>query len=78
MEHYFNLPVSVNGENQSFKGRLVTFGYVYKYYIIADGQELVFEKDEEQQYRVLSGEDTKGKPVSPAIIQAIITALGNL
>ena len=78
MEHYFNLPVSVNGENQSFKGRLVTFGYVYKYYIIVDGQELVFEKDEEQQYRVLSGEDTKGKPINPGIIQAIITALGNL
>ncbi|MFT4155174.1 hypothetical protein [Parafilimonas sp.] len=51
MEHYFNLPVSVNGEKQSFIGRLVTFGYVYKYYIIVDGQELVFEKDEEQQYR---------------------------
>ena len=78
MEHYFNLPVIINGENQSFKGRLVTFGYVYKYYIIADGQELVFEKDEEQQYRVLTGEDTKGKPVGAGIIQAIITALDNL
>lgn len=78
MEHYFELPVTVNGEKQSFKGRLATFGYVYKFYIIVDGQELVFEKDDEQQYRVLSEEGTRARAIDPDLIQLIINALDKL
>lgn len=78
MEHYFELPVSVNGEERSFKGRLVTFGYVYKFHIVVDGQELIFEKDDEQEYRVLSEGNAKEKIIAPALIQAIVTALENL
>ncbi|SFP79987.1 hypothetical protein [Parafilimonas terrae] len=77
MEHYFELPVTINGEEKYFKGRLATFGYVYKFYIIVDGQELVFEKDDEQQYRVLS-EGVKEKGIDPALIQAIVTILDKL
>ena len=78
MEHYFELPVTINGEDRSFKGRLATFGYTYKFYIIVDGQELVFEKDDEQQYRVLSEENTQNKAIDPVFLQAIVTALDNL
>ncbi|MBS1631583.1 MAG: hypothetical protein JST10_03315 [Bacteroidetes bacterium] len=78
MEHYFELPVTINGEQKHFKGRLATFGYVYKFYIIVDGQELVFEKDDEQQYRVLSEGNSEEKVIEPALIQAIITVLDKL
>lgn len=78
MEHYFELPVTYHGEERNFKGRLVTFGYVYKLYIIVDGRELVFEKDDEQQYRVLAEEADKNKPVDPHLMRAIIEALSNL
>lgn len=47
MDHYFELPVSYNGKERNLKVRLVIFGYVYKFYIVVDGQELVFEKDNE-------------------------------
>lgn len=78
MEHYFELPVAYNREELNFKGRLATFGYVYKFYIVVDGRELVFEKDDEGEYRVLTEKDDKHKPVDAGLLQAIITALGEL
>lgn len=78
MEHYFDLPVVYKGEERNFKGRLATFGYVYKFYIVVDGRELVFERDDEQQYRVLTEENDKGKPVEPELMQAIIAVLNSL
>ncbi|AYD47284.1 MAG TPA: hypothetical protein VFQ86_05585 [Arachidicoccus soli] len=78
MEHYFDLPVSLNGEEHNFKGRLVTFGYVYKFYIVIEGKEYIFEKDDEQQYRVLSENQKEKKVVDPDLIAAIIDSLNVL
>lgn len=78
MEHYFELPVNYNGEERNFKGRLVTFGYLYKFNIAVDGQELVFEKDDEQQYRVLKAEEKGNKSIDPGLLQVIIEVLSNL
>lgn len=75
MEHYFNLPVNYNGAERVLKGRLATFGYMYKFYIVVDGRELVFEKDDQQQYRVLAEESSGNKFVDPGILKAIIDAL---
>lgn len=52
-------------EKQTFKGQLATFGYVYKFYIIAGGQELVFEKDEESEYQAFAADEKKGKDINP-------------
>lgn len=78
MEHYFELPVTYKGEEHSFKGRLTTFGYVYKFYIVVGGRELVFEKDDEGEYRVLIEGDDKNRAVDPGLMQAIIDALAAL
>lgn len=82
MEHYFVLPVTYNGEVRNYNGRLVTFGYTYRFYIVVDGQEFVFEKDDEGQYRVFAerrNEDHKsGKEIDTILIQTIIIALTSL
>jgi len=78
MEHYFDLPVVYNGEEQVYKGRLATFGYVYKFYIVVDGRELVFEKDDEGQYRVLTESEDKDKSVDAGLLQAVIKSLEHL
>lgn len=78
MEHYFELPVVYQGKEQSFKGRLATFGYVYKFYIIVAGQELVFEKDEEGQYRVFASDEKKGRNIDPGLIRAVTATLDEL
>ncbi len=76
MEHFFELPVTYNKEALSLKGRLVTFGYVYKFHIIANGRELVFEKDDEQNYRVLTTDgDVNNKSFDKELIEAIIESL---
>lgn len=54
MEHFFELPVSYKGEEISFNSRLVTFGYDYKFHIIVNGEELIFERDNDRNFRMLA------------------------
>ncbi|HMR83673.1 MAG TPA: hypothetical protein PKE30_11095 [Niabella sp.] len=73
MEHYFELPVTHNGETLNLKGRLLTFAYNYKFHIIVDGKELCFEKDEEGSVRVISQE--KDNTIDPQVIKNIVSKL---
>ena len=75
MEHFFELPVLYKNKELTLKGRLVTFAYSYKFFIIAEGKELVFERDEDQHFRVLSGTPGPGPESDPELIQAIIEVL---
>lgn len=75
MEHYFELPVSYEGNEQLFKGRLVTFGYDYKFYIVVQGHEIVFESDEDGSYRAVTKSSDNKKPVDTKLLEAIILAL---
>lgn len=74
VEHYFNLPVVIDGKEIEFQGRLVTFGYAFKFYIIVEGRELAFEKDDDGNYRVVS-EGIQPDTIKKDIFEAIITAL---
>jgi hypothetical protein len=73
MEHFFELAVTIGGEEKTFSGRLVTFGYSYKFYIRVEGTELIFERDDERQYRVLS--EQPDTVASAELLQAIINSL---
>lgn len=76
MEHYFELPVTYKGELLQLKGRLVTFAYSYKFYIVVSGRELVFEKDDEGKYRVVSDGNTS--QIDPHLMEAIVSMLENI
>ena len=75
MEHFFELPVNYKGEELVFKGRLVTFGYTYKFYIVVNGREVVIERDDEQNYRILAGEGDIERSFDPELAKAIIDVL---
>ena len=75
MEHFFELPVTYKGEELELKSRLVTFGYVYKFHIIVGGRELVFEKDDEQNYRVLAPAGDAESSADKELMEAIIASL---
>lgn len=77
MEHYFDLPVTYNGEELNYKGRLSTFGYIYKFFIVIEGKEFVFEKDDEGMYRVLNETEITGK-TDIGLIKAIVAVLDGL
>ncbi|HEX7755882.1 MAG TPA: hypothetical protein VF421_11090 [Niabella sp.] len=76
MEHFFELPITHRGAQLTFKGRLVTFAYNYKFFIIAESQELVFEKDDEGEFRVLS--DHKQTEIDQELLSTIVHALENI
>lgn len=74
MEHFFSLPVRYNGEELSFNGRLVTFAYTYKFYIVVDNKEFVFERDDELNFRVLDESDNS-HTTNADLLNAIISSL---
>ncbi len=74
MEHFFNLPVEYNGEQIELSTRLVTFAYSFKFYVRMDHQEMVFEKDDEGNYRMLTADNniTADHQLVTAIIHALV------
>lgn len=78
MEHYFEIPVNYEGEEQLLKGRLVTFGYDYKFYIVVKGEELVFEKDEQGDFRVINHSSMPTGGVDTKLVGAIVNGLQEL
>ncbi|MCF3108787.1 hypothetical protein LL912_08350 [Niabella sp. CC-SYL272] len=78
MEHFFELPVMYKDEELLLKGRLVTFAYTYKFYVIVHGQELIFERDDEQKFRVLSGINDNQPQIDPGLVAQIVMVLNQL
>lgn len=80
MEDEFDLPVLFRGEEKSFRGRLLLYGYSYKIQVIVDDQAILFEPDEERNWRALIDidETVKHKPVNVELLQSIAGALDSL
>lgn len=75
MEHYFELPVTYKNENLLLRGRLVTFAYDYKFYVNVQGQELIFERDDEGNFRVIAPQSDTQKPVERDLVEKITISL---
>jgi hypothetical protein len=78
MEHFFEIPVTFKGKDQVFNGRLVTFGYVYKFFVIINNTELEFERDEERNYRVLNNKEEKTTRIDTELLAMVVKALEQL
>ncbi len=78
MEYFFELPVTYNDKDLLFTGRLVTYGYVYKFHILIEGQELVFERDNNEEFRVVAGEHGITKQIDQGLIASVSEVLANL
>ena len=70
----FSLPVEYKGKEIIIPGRLVRRGYSYKIHMEVDGGDIIFEPDEERNFRAVS-ENVVGSGVSIEIIRAIAEAL---
>lgn len=73
-EEAFELPVMVNGEERLLSAKLVQLGYTYKIYVEVEGEQIIFEPDEERNLRAVMEGDT-GKNVSVSLVRAIGEAL---
>lgn len=80
MEDEFDLPVLFRGEEKSFRARLLLYGYSYKIQVMVDDQPILFEPDEERNWRALIDmeDGEKHKPVNVELLQSIAASLESL
>jgi len=80
MEDNFEIPVTFNNKQLSFPGRLLNYGYSTKIEIDIEGTKVLFEPDEERNWRALiSYEDVQAnKKLDPALLKAIAGAIEEL
>jgi hypothetical protein len=53
MDDPFELPVEYKGEIMHFPAQFLQIGYLHRFLIEVDGKIIVFEPDEERNYRAL-------------------------
>ena len=51
MDETFDIPVTYKNKELAFKGKLLQLGYTHKIEVEIDGDKLLFEPDEERNYR---------------------------
>jgi hypothetical protein len=74
MEESFDLPVIYNGEEVEFKMKFVMSGFVSRFHILVHDVELVFERDDEQNFRVINYTEAHAE-IDPELFKAIIHSL---
>jgi hypothetical protein len=75
MADTFDLPVEWNGRESTYPAELLRYGYTHKIHITVEDIILVFEPDEEGQYRAIVPPDTY---IDKALLAAISEALAYL
>lgn len=80
MEEDFELSVQYKGEEISFPGRLLNYGYSYKIELEVMGTMLLFEPDEQRNFRALIApeEMNKHKEITVGLLEAIVSSLDEL
>lgn len=49
----FTIPVNYKGKEYQFPAKMLNYGYVVKLQVTIEGTELIFEPDEERNWRAL-------------------------
>jgi len=72
-EDSLEIPITYKGQELSFPAQLLMTGYTHKIQVEVDGQLIMFEPDEERNYRaILNAEQLeKGAKVDVGLLQAI-------
>ena len=73
----FELPVSFNKKEFNFPARLLNYGYSYKLEVDIDGDKILFEPDEERNWRALVAyEDIdNNKKINIDMLKAIVASI---
>jgi len=75
MPETFVLTVQYKNQDRDFDAELRMLGYTHKIAIIVDEVEIIFEPDEERNYRAVVLEDNKQKLHDPELIKTIALEL---
>lgn len=75
MGEHFTLQVSYNNKVEYFEGELRQLGYTHKIHIVVHGVDVVFEPDEERNYRVIIEHPENAEKLDKSLLQAIVNEL---
>ena len=75
MAEHFTIEIEHNGKKQSFSGELRQLGYTYKLFIDVNGVEVIFEPDEERNYRVIITNQQDADKFDKVLLQKIVDEL---
>lgn len=77
MQDDFELPVIFDNRELSFPARLLNYTYCYKLEVDISGTKVLFEPDEERNWRALLTENdlAANKKISADLLRAIATAI---
>ena len=80
MDNAFEIPLTYKGKELNLPARLLVQGYVYKIEVVIDETKVLYEKDDEGQWRALIEGDDVPHHKSPdlALLQDIATTLDAL
>ena len=79
----FKLPVEYKGKEMLFPAELLPMGFTHKIKVTVDGTEILFEPDEERNYRAvipdteLQKRDHLNKPLLAQICKTLDQLFGN-
>ena len=76
MDETFTLVVNYKGKEYQLEGELSIFGYAHNFAVKFEGREILFEPDEERNYRaVMPGYDGSKAEIDIGLVQAIAKEL---
>lgn len=75
MDEPFVITVNYKGVEREFEARLQVFGYSHRFHVAVDGTEVLFERDEEGNYRALLQPEHTGKMPDTGLLQSIAEAI---
>jgi hypothetical protein len=53
MDNSFDIEVQLQEKTYSFQGRLEAAGYTHRFHVLINGLEVMYEPDEERNYRAI-------------------------
>ncbi len=74
MDETIMLPVAYQGEVHEFPLTIVPLGYTYQLHILVEGRNLIFEKDDQGEYRAIDTEQRQAA-FSKGLVAAIVNTL---
>jgi hypothetical protein len=71
MNEPFHITVNYKGADREFEASLQVFGYSHRFHVAVEGTDVLFERDEEGNYRAIIPPENAGRIPETGLLQAI-------
>lgn len=78
MDDGFILMIEYKGKSYELETKFVRIGFIHQFHVHIDGRTLVFEFDEERNYRVMDASGNASRPMDAELIEAIVQRIFSL